>query len=133
MVLCALTTHQPPAIRFRKGTSYTLRGFSEHQYLVLRLFTFLMSLKYTSPKTITNFLIKFLSITENVTENPSTPLYCILLYDSADIYYIYIFLISVYISYMTYTLLTSANKEPSFNSVQISTLRNVSKPYKDHA
>jgi hypothetical protein len=89
MILCALNTHQPPATRFRKGTSYTLRGFSEYQYIVLWLFTFLMSVKYTSPKKITDFLIKFHSITENLTENLSTLLYCILIHDAVDIDYIY--------------------------------------------
>jgi len=46
--------------------------------------------KCTSPKMITNFLIKFLSITGNLTENLSNSLCCVLIHGAVDIDYIYL-------------------------------------------
>jgi len=70
-----------------------------------------------------------------MTENLSNSLRCILIHGAVDIHFIYIyiyFLLSVCISHMIYSLSMRAIKDPSFNSVQISTLRNESKPYNDH-
>ena len=48
LILCAFTTHQTPTSRSHKGTSRTLREFSEHQYLLLWLFIYPFNVNYAN-------------------------------------------------------------------------------------